>query len=178
MWDREQFCCHSACLTDYSMFDVGGQRSERKKWIHCFENVTSIIFCVALSEYDQVLLEESNQVCICLVSPCSRLALTTTHLESHDGKFGALRLGRQLPVVHENKHHPLPEQGRSVQSQARSIAVGELFSRLLGRQRCESSGQVSPVEIQSGQPRASKSLPSVSPPHFFRPLFVIFALLR
>ncbi|KAI9753620.1 MAG: Guanine nucleotide-binding protein alpha-2 subunit [Lichina confinis] len=43
------------------MFDVGGQRSERKKWIHCFENVTSIIFCVALSEYDQVLLEESHQ---------------------------------------------------------------------------------------------------------------------
>ncbi|ORX96113.1 G protein alpha subunit [Basidiobolus meristosporus CBS 931.73] len=43
------------------MFDVGGQRSERKKWIHCFEAVTSIIFCVALSEYDQVLLEESEQ---------------------------------------------------------------------------------------------------------------------
>lgn len=49
------------------MFDVGGQRSERKKWIHCFENVTSIIFCVALSEYDQVLLEESSQVS----KPCS-----------------------------------------------------------------------------------------------------------
>lgn len=43
------------------MFDVGGQRSERKKWIHCFDNVTSIIFCVALSEYDQVLLEENSQ---------------------------------------------------------------------------------------------------------------------
>ncbi|TIB34974.1 hypothetical protein E3P85_00683 [Wallemia ichthyophaga] len=43
------------------MFDVGGQRSERKKWIHCFEAVTSIIFCVAISEYDQVLLEESGQ---------------------------------------------------------------------------------------------------------------------
>lgn len=43
------------------MFDVGGQRSERKKWIHCFESVTSIIFCVALSEYDQVLLEEDRQ---------------------------------------------------------------------------------------------------------------------
>lgn len=43
------------------LFDVGGQRSERKKWIHCFEAVTSIIFCVALSEYDQVLLEESTQ---------------------------------------------------------------------------------------------------------------------
>ena len=44
------------------MFDVGGQRSERKKWIHCFEGVTSIIFCTAISEYDQVLLEEKNQV--------------------------------------------------------------------------------------------------------------------
>ncbi|KAJ7833258.1 guanine nucleotide binding protein, alpha subunit [Mycena olivaceomarginata] len=40
------------------MVDVGGQRSERKKWIHCFEGVTSIIFCVALSDYDQVLEEE------------------------------------------------------------------------------------------------------------------------
>jgi guanine nucleotide-binding protein G(i) subunit alpha len=44
------------------MFDVGGQRSERKKWIHCFENVTSIIFCAALSEYDQMLYEEKTQV--------------------------------------------------------------------------------------------------------------------
>lgn len=43
------------------MFDVGGQRSERRKWIHCFESVTSIIFCTALSEYDQVLLEEKGQ---------------------------------------------------------------------------------------------------------------------
>lgn len=48
------------------MFDVGGQRSERKKWIHCFEAVTSIIFCVALSEYDQGLLEAKNTVgCVC-----------------------------------------------------------------------------------------------------------------
>ena len=31
------------------------------KWIHCFENVTSIMFLVALSEYDQVLVEEGNQ---------------------------------------------------------------------------------------------------------------------
>ncbi|XP_029371628.1 guanine nucleotide-binding protein subunit alpha-14-like [Echeneis naucrates] len=42
------------------MVDVGGQRSERKKWIHCFENVTSIIFLAALSEYDQVLYESEN----------------------------------------------------------------------------------------------------------------------
>ncbi len=44
------------------MVDVGGQRSERRKWIHCFENVTSIIFLAALSEYDQVLYESENDV--------------------------------------------------------------------------------------------------------------------
>jgi hypothetical protein len=37
----------------FRMIDVGGQRSERRKWIHCFEHVTSIIFIVASSEYDQ-----------------------------------------------------------------------------------------------------------------------------
>jgi guanine nucleotide-binding protein subunit alpha len=42
------------------MFDVGGQRSERKKWIHCFENVTAILFLVAISEYDQMLLEDEQ----------------------------------------------------------------------------------------------------------------------
>lgn len=44
----------------YRMFDVGGQRSERKKWIHCFENVTAIVFMVAISEYDQVLVEDET----------------------------------------------------------------------------------------------------------------------
>lgn len=45
----------------FRMVDVGGQRSERRKWIHCFENVTSIIFLVALSEYDMILFESDNE---------------------------------------------------------------------------------------------------------------------
>lgn len=45
----------------FRMVDVGGQRSERRKWIHCFEKVTSIMFLVALSEYDQVLVESDNE---------------------------------------------------------------------------------------------------------------------
>lgn len=46
------------------IFDVGGQRSERKKWIHCFENVTAVLFIVALSGYDSCLVEDkaSNQM--------------------------------------------------------------------------------------------------------------------
>jgi len=44
----------------YRLFDVGGQRSERKKWIHCFENVTALVFLVSLSEYDQMLYEDES----------------------------------------------------------------------------------------------------------------------
>ena len=46
----------------FRIVEVSGCRSERRKWIHCFENVTSIIFLVALSEYDQVLWESSDEV--------------------------------------------------------------------------------------------------------------------
>lgn len=45
----------------FRIVDVGGQRRERQKWIYCFENVTSIIFITALSEYDQCLLEEEGE---------------------------------------------------------------------------------------------------------------------
>jgi len=49
---------------NFRVFDVGGQRSERKKWIHCFEDVTAIIFIVALSEYDQVKPITTNTIII------------------------------------------------------------------------------------------------------------------
>jgi len=44
----------------FVVVDVGGQRSERRKWIHCFQDVTAIIFFAALSEYDQKLSEEET----------------------------------------------------------------------------------------------------------------------
>jgi len=45
---------------NFEMYDVGGQRNERKKWIHCFDDVTAVIFVAALSEYDQVLFEDTS----------------------------------------------------------------------------------------------------------------------
>jgi len=45
---------------EFRLIDVGGQRSERKKWISCFQNLTAILFVVALSEYDQKLREDSD----------------------------------------------------------------------------------------------------------------------
>jgi len=46
----------------YRMFDVGGQRSERRKWINAFDNVQVVLFLVAISGYDQVLVEDRGSV--------------------------------------------------------------------------------------------------------------------
>ena len=53
------------------MVDVGGQKSERRKWIHCFQDVTSILFLVSLSGYDQCLVEDKDAVSL----SCSRFVL-------------------------------------------------------------------------------------------------------
>lgn len=42
----------------FRFVDVGGQRSQRQKWFQCFDSVTSILFMVSTSEFDQVLLED------------------------------------------------------------------------------------------------------------------------
>jgi len=44
----------------FKVFDVGGQRNERKKWIHCFEGVMAVLFVGVLSEYDLVLYEDDS----------------------------------------------------------------------------------------------------------------------
>ena len=42
----------------FKMVDVGGQRSQRAKWFQCFDEVTSILFLVSSSAFDQVLMED------------------------------------------------------------------------------------------------------------------------
>jgi guanine nucleotide-binding protein G(i) subunit alpha len=52
----------SFAIDDYrfKVIDVGGQRSERRRWIHCFEDVTAVIFVASLAEYDQQLVEQEG----------------------------------------------------------------------------------------------------------------------
>ena len=45
----------------FSVFDVGGQRSERRKWIDCFDSVHAVLFVASLSCYDQYLYEENDK---------------------------------------------------------------------------------------------------------------------
>ncbi|KAL9642636.1 hypothetical protein ABK040_009715 [Willaertia magna] len=46
--------------TKVTLIDVGGQRNERKKWIHCFEGVTAILFVASMSEFDQKCYEDDS----------------------------------------------------------------------------------------------------------------------
>jgi len=46
--------------TKFLIVDVGGQRSERRKWLHCFNNINAVIFLTAVDDYDGKVLEEDN----------------------------------------------------------------------------------------------------------------------
>jgi len=46
---------------NFCMFDLGGQRAERRKWINAFSAVDAVVFVAALSEYDQVLAEDETK---------------------------------------------------------------------------------------------------------------------
>jgi len=48
----------------FVMVDVGGQRSQRTKWFQCFDAVTSILFMVSSSAYDQVIMEDRRTNCL------------------------------------------------------------------------------------------------------------------
>jgi guanine nucleotide-binding protein subunit alpha len=50
----------------YRMIDVGGQRSERKKWIQAFDDVRAVLFVAAINAYDQYLPEDPA-----MVRPCT-----------------------------------------------------------------------------------------------------------
>ena len=44
----------------YHLFDVGGQRSERRKWLHCFDDVKAVLFVASLNEYNMTLIEDGT----------------------------------------------------------------------------------------------------------------------
>jgi len=45
----------------FRFVDVGGQRAERRKWVHCFDGVTAVLYCACLSSYDLPLREDPRQ---------------------------------------------------------------------------------------------------------------------
>jgi len=94
------------------MLEVGGC-SDRRKWIHCFEGVTSVIFCAALSEYDQMLPEERNKVRH-MHSVHGAVVLIIPTIEPHGGVSRAVRIDCKLAVVQADFDNLIYEQNRCV----------------------------------------------------------------
>ncbi|ORX81726.1 guanine nucleotide binding protein, alpha subunit, partial [Anaeromyces robustus] len=44
----------------FTVIDVGGQRNERRKWLHCFDNVSALLYIVNLNGYNSVLFEDNS----------------------------------------------------------------------------------------------------------------------
>ena len=44
----------------YKLVDVGGQRSDKTKWIKCFEDISGILYFFSLSEYNMSLFEDPS----------------------------------------------------------------------------------------------------------------------
>jgi len=94
---------------DFEMYDVGGQRNERKKWIHCFDDVTAVIFVAALSEYDQVLFEDASsnrmteavdlfgEICSNKVFQSSAMILFLNKKDLYEEKIKSVHIGDQAP---------------------------------------------------------------------------------
>ncbi|GJN90048.1 hypothetical protein Rhopal_003046-T1 [Rhodotorula paludigena] len=114
------------------IFDVGGQRSERKKWIHCFEGVTAIIFLASLAGYDQVLIEDrdSNQMQEALMlfdSICNSQWFVNTSMILFLNKLDVFK--ERIFVSHVKAHFP-DYIGPELDAQAAQEFFKSRFTRL------------------------------------------------
>mmetsp|Transcript_5913 Transcript_5913/g.9820 ORF Transcript_5913/g.9820 Transcript_5913/m.9820 type:complete len:344 (+) Transcript_5913:161-1192(+) len=48
--------------TGFTLIDVGGQESERRKWAAAFKSATSVLFIAAISSYDQYYFDKKNKL--------------------------------------------------------------------------------------------------------------------
>ena len=83
---------------------MGGQRSERKKWIHCFEGVTAIVFCVSLSAYDLMLAEDEEMVRVGRGGRMGGYTLFLAHTHPHSLKIQTCTCTHMHTHSHTHTH--------------------------------------------------------------------------
>ncbi|KAG1945929.1 guanine nucleotide-binding protein G(t) subunit alpha-2 [Pimephales promelas] len=96
----------------FRMYDVGGQRTERRKWISCFEDVRAVLFVVSLSGYDMTLVEDPSmnrlQESLKLFSSiCNNVFFRSTSMMLFMNKIDLF----QEKILHSGRHlrHYLPQ---------------------------------------------------------------------
>ena len=111
----------------YHMFDVGGQRSERKKWVHCFEGVHCLLFVAALSGYDQCLVEDKTAVSLPEGSDTVSEHTDPNDVEPNARSFNAFRIRPQSSLVPQILDYPLSEQDGPLPGEAGLQAGSRIF---------------------------------------------------
>ena len=62
----------------FRIHDVGGQKSDRRKWLNLFDCVHAVAFCVSLTSYEQFYSKKSDD----------SYAYTVGHTAGHNGYAG------------------------------------------------------------------------------------------
>ncbi|XP_028979388.1 guanine nucleotide-binding protein subunit alpha-13b [Esox lucius] len=124
----------------FKMVDVGGQRSERRRWFECFDSVTSILFLVSSSEYDQVLMEDRQT---------NRLSESLNIFETivNNRVFSNVSI-----ILFLNKTDLLEEK-------VRSVPINDYFPEYTGEPHCLADVQRFLVECFRGKRREAPQKP-------------------
>ncbi|XP_040918435.1 guanine nucleotide-binding protein G(o) subunit alpha-like isoform X2 [Toxotes jaculatrix] len=91
--------------TIFRLYDVGGQRSERRKWLSCFDSIQVVLFVVALSSYDMTLMEDPSMNRIqeslkLFTSICTNTVFNSTSLILFMNKTDLFR----EKILHSGRH--------------------------------------------------------------------------
>ncbi|KTG05364.1 hypothetical protein cypCar_00010577 [Cyprinus carpio] len=96
----------------FRLYDVGGQRTERRKWMSCFQDVRAVLFVVSLSGYDMTLVEDPSmnrlQESLKLFSSiCNNVFFRSTSMILFMNKIDLF----QEKILHSGRHlrHYLPQ---------------------------------------------------------------------
>lgn len=121
------------------MFDVGGQREERRKWIHVFDGIEALLFILSCSDFDQTLREDGHT---------NRLveAIELFRRVWHNGMLRGAGI-----ICFLNKQDRMEEKIRNGHSMATAFPEYVHFSAAKGRRR--SVANKDPVQLECEKTR-------------------------
>jgi GTPase SAR1 family protein len=90
--------------TEFTLVDVGGQRAERRKWLHCFDGINGVIYLAALDEYNMTLQEDHN---VNRLDESLRLFQEVSSSQRFNGKSFIIFLNKSDIFEEKIKKYPL-----------------------------------------------------------------------